>query len=206
MNGVYKIVFFICLVLSGVLCFHMAYTTFQDGKMAALPDFRPPVKAELRELEPEQIPQTLVEMSQEDLQDLIWEYVPEALGVKSFTVELSSKNGGTVSLEAELSKSALISYLEQGGSKMDASIKSSLIFLPEDIRLHAEFTAACDGNSGLLMLTPQKLMIGKLELPDHMLGASELSAVNRCVNDALVGSGILFRQVEISDNSILFKS
>lgn len=178
---------FICIILIGRM---MLYTPAP---------LHSPYNKQKIETPKNKIDKESIILTEDKISEMINEQLPKDMPLKLNELDIKED---TIQFDAELEKKKLMKYLSDNGQELTAPIRSALLLVPDKFKMEAVFNVEIDKESGLLLLTPQKVKAGGVELPDSILIPTFFESINKAVNNALCESGLYFTDIKITEGAI----
>lgn len=140
-------------------------------------------------------------ITEEALMQEMAQHLPESFPLEAVQVDITAE--GQVSFHTELKRKTIETYMEKAGIKL--SLKQSIVFklMPEAIEAEAVLLCQPDSDGGLLLLTPQKIVLNGTEIKADELPTGFIDEIGTAVNRLITAGGFYYSRVEFEDGAMV---
>lgn len=145
---------------------------------------------------------TVYELTEEELKDIIVKSFGEDMPIESLSVNLSSD--GTAKISAIGNKKELMDYLSNKNVSLPSAVSAAAFLLPQDLELEASLSIGCDPESGLVNVGIDYVKVSDVKVPDSIINSSLTDKANQKINSYITSKNMYFNNITVVDGKIIF--
>ncbi|MDP4108769.1 MAG: hypothetical protein Q8878_01960 [Bacillota bacterium] len=195
----YTAVFIICIFVSVLLCFDMARKNRSIREDEKIEDKTESEEGKEYKFNPDGGGKTVI-LSEDDIVKLVEKQLSPDFPLKGIGITL--KENQKAYITGTVNRKKLREYIENCGATLDSYTEMLISLFPDNISVKAEFDISTEGDGGLLILSPRKIIAAGVSVADGTLPQEFFDGLNDSINRALVGSGYLFSSISVKDGTL----